>query len=96
MFILVCKNTAIAKVIYEWLAEDTAPTGIPPAKIEGFRNRDGMQQHDPRRLEGGPRNRRPGGQQKRRDPLDASDAGHGGQDRLAEGPAGPADLSRGL
>jgi type III restriction enzyme len=41
VFILVCKNTQIAKVIYEWLAEDKAPTTIPPAKIEGFRNRDG-------------------------------------------------------
>lgn len=41
VFILVCKNTQIAKVIYEWLAEDKAPTGIPPAKMEGFRNRNG-------------------------------------------------------
>lgn len=41
VFILVCKNTAIAKVIYEWLAEDRPPTGIPPAKIAGFRNTDG-------------------------------------------------------
>jgi len=41
VFILVCKNTQIAKVIYEWLAEDKAPAGIPPAKIEGFRNRNG-------------------------------------------------------
>jgi len=41
VFILVCKNTQIAKVIYEWLAEDKAPAGIPPAKIEGFRNKDG-------------------------------------------------------
>ena len=41
MFILVCKNVAIAKVIYEWLAEDRPPMGIPPAKIEGFRNSDG-------------------------------------------------------
>ena len=41
VFILVCKNTAIAKVIYEWLAEDRPPMGIPPAKIEGFRNSDG-------------------------------------------------------
>src|SRR5207237_2300955 len=38
VFILVCKNTRIAKAIYEWLAEDKAPTGIPPARIEGFRN----------------------------------------------------------
>ncbi len=41
VFILVCKNTKIAKVIYEWLAKDNAPTGIPPANIEGFRNRNG-------------------------------------------------------
>jgi type III restriction enzyme len=41
VFILVCKNTRIAKVIYEWLAEDKAPTGIPPARIEGFRNKNG-------------------------------------------------------
>jgi type III restriction enzyme len=41
VFILVCKNTQISKVIYEWLTEDKAPTGIPPVKIEGFRNRDG-------------------------------------------------------
>ncbi len=38
VFILVCKNTKIAKVIYEWLAENRPPTGIPPAKIEGFKN----------------------------------------------------------
>lgn len=41
VFILVCKNTKIAKVMYEWLAEDKAPTGIPPVKIEGFKNRNG-------------------------------------------------------
>lgn len=38
VFILVCKNTQIAKVLYEWLAEDKAPTGIPPVKVEGFKN----------------------------------------------------------
>jgi len=42
VFILVCKNTQIAKVIYEWLAEDKAPVGIPPVKIEGFRNNGGI------------------------------------------------------
>ena len=42
MFIIVCKNTRIAKVVYEWLAEDKSPLDIPPAKIEGFRNRDGQ------------------------------------------------------
>lgn len=40
VFILVCKNTKIAKVVYEWLAEDKPPTGIPPARIEGFLNKD--------------------------------------------------------
>lgn len=38
VFILVCKNTQIAGVIYDWLAENKAPVGIPPAHIEGFRN----------------------------------------------------------
>jgi type III restriction enzyme len=41
VFILVCKNTKLAKVMYEWLAEDIRPTNIPPAKLDGFRNRDG-------------------------------------------------------
>jgi len=40
VFIIVCKNTRIANVIYDWLANDKAPVGIPPARIEGFRNRD--------------------------------------------------------
>jgi type III restriction enzyme len=38
VFILVCKNTALANVIYGWLAEGRDPTGIPPAKLDGFRN----------------------------------------------------------
>ncbi len=42
VFILVCKNTQIAKVIYEWLAEDKTPVGIPVSKIESFKNRNGM------------------------------------------------------
>jgi type III restriction enzyme len=42
VFIIVCKNTRIANVIYRWLAGDEAPVGIPPARIEGFRNRDGQ------------------------------------------------------
>ncbi len=41
VFIIVCKNTRIAKVVYDWLAEDKSQLDIPPAKIEGFRNRDG-------------------------------------------------------
>jgi len=38
VFILVCKNTALANVIYEWLANGKNPTGIPPAKLDWFRN----------------------------------------------------------
>jgi len=43
VFIIVCKNTRIAKVIYEWLAEDNPPTDIPPSKIEAFYNSNGKQ-----------------------------------------------------
>jgi type III restriction enzyme len=42
VFILVCKNTRIAKVVYEWLAENNCPTGIPPARIDGLLNRNGQ------------------------------------------------------
>lgn len=48
VFIIVCKNTGLAKIIYEWLAEDRPPVGIPPAKIDGFRNgnvKDGGKQY---------------------------------------------------
>lgn len=41
VFILVCKSTKIAKVMYEWLAEGKQPAGIAPVRIEGFRNTDG-------------------------------------------------------
>lgn len=41
VFILVCKNTKIAKLVYEWLAEDRLPMGIPSAGIDGFLNRNG-------------------------------------------------------
>jgi type III restriction enzyme len=42
VFIIVCKNTRIAKAIYDWLAEDQRPADIPPARIENFRNRNGQ------------------------------------------------------
>ncbi len=42
VFIVVCKNTRIAKALYEWLADDKAPSGIPPVGIQGFRNEDGQ------------------------------------------------------
>ena len=41
MFIIVCNDTALAKVVHRWLAEDKAPVGIPPARIDGLRNTDG-------------------------------------------------------
>ena len=41
VFILICKNTALAKVFYEWIAHEVCPTGIPPLRVDGFRNRDG-------------------------------------------------------
>lgn len=42
VFILVCKNTRIAKVLYEWIADGKVPAGIPRPNMPGFRNRDGQ------------------------------------------------------
>ncbi len=41
VFIIVCKNTAIAKVVHDWLADNNPPTGVPPHRITGFLNREG-------------------------------------------------------
>src|SRR5215213_1443265 len=38
VFIIVCKDTPLAKVVYDWIGEGRCPTGIPPSKIDGFRN----------------------------------------------------------
>jgi type III restriction enzyme len=38
VYILVCKNTKIAKIIYEWIGENKPPMGIPQFKIEALRN----------------------------------------------------------
>ncbi len=54
------------------------PTGIPPAGIEGFRNRRRQDQHHPGGLEGGARDRHRRGQE-RRAPLDALHPGHVGK-----------------
>ena len=43
VYILICETTQIAKVVYEWLAEDKQPTGIPSAHLSELRNRDGKQ-----------------------------------------------------
>ncbi len=42
VFIVVCKNTRIAKVIYEWIAEDKPPHGVPPARLDGFQNKNAL------------------------------------------------------
>jgi type III restriction enzyme len=42
VYILVVKNTKLAKVIYEWIAEDKTPAGLPSARLEQLRNRDGQ------------------------------------------------------
>jgi type III restriction enzyme len=41
VFIIVCKNIAIAKVVFDWLATDTKPAGIPPSGMPEWLNRDG-------------------------------------------------------
>ena len=38
VFILVCKNTKIARVLYEWIAENRPPAGIPACGLTAFRN----------------------------------------------------------
>ncbi|MDO8679858.1 MAG: DEAD/DEAH box helicase family protein [Acidobacteriota bacterium] len=38
VFIVVCKNTAIAKAVYEWLGNNAPPTGIPKHYITEFVN----------------------------------------------------------
>jgi type III restriction enzyme len=42
VFIIVCRNTRLAKVVYEWIADNNCPTGIPALGIEEFRNRNGQ------------------------------------------------------
>jgi type III restriction enzyme len=41
VFIIVCKNTQIARLLYEWIALDSPPPGIPHSKMDYFRNRTG-------------------------------------------------------
>lgn len=40
VFIIVCKNTKIAKVVYEWIAEDGKPSNIPSCGLQSLRNTD--------------------------------------------------------
>jgi type III restriction enzyme len=41
VFILVCKNTKIAKTLYEWIAEGATWRDVAPANLASLRNRDG-------------------------------------------------------
>jgi type III restriction enzyme len=41
VFIIVCKDTELARLVYEWLALGTPPAGIPPVSVAGLRNSDG-------------------------------------------------------
>ena len=38
VFIIICKTTKIAKVVHEWIGEDSPPTGIPSANLPELRN----------------------------------------------------------
>ena len=40
VFIIVCKNVKLAKVVYEWLAENKNPPAIPPSDIKTLQNKD--------------------------------------------------------
>lgn len=40
VFIIVCKNTRIAKVVYEWIANNEPPYGIPNAGLPELINRE--------------------------------------------------------
>ena len=42
VFIIVCKTTKLARIVYEWLADNRPPTpSIPPANLPSMQNRDG-------------------------------------------------------
>jgi type III restriction enzyme len=41
VLIVVCKDIKLAKVIYDWIAEDTRPTGIPSFAVTELRNAGG-------------------------------------------------------
>jgi type III restriction enzyme len=42
VFIIVCKNTRLAKVVHDWLALDQPPHGVPPARLPGLCNAAGQ------------------------------------------------------
>jgi hypothetical protein len=38
VFIIVCKNTKIAKVIYDWIADDVKPSNVTPFALKSLKN----------------------------------------------------------
>jgi type III restriction enzyme len=42
VLILVCKNTKLAALLYDWIAEGVAPAGIPSAGYPSLRNENGV------------------------------------------------------
>ncbi len=42
VFIIVCRNIKLAQVIFDWIANDICPTGIPSLGINELRNQDGQ------------------------------------------------------
>lgn len=42
VFIIVCKDTKLAKVVYEWIAEDKRPSTIPAFAVSELRNAEGQ------------------------------------------------------
>ena len=42
VFIMVCKNTKLAKLVFDWLVDDNPPPGIPSAGLADFRNLAGV------------------------------------------------------
>ncbi|HWE42836.1 MAG TPA: hypothetical protein VG432_10040 [Gemmatimonadaceae bacterium] len=43
VFIIVCKDIKLAKVVHEWIAEDKCPDGISSFAVNELRNEDGKQ-----------------------------------------------------
>ncbi|MBK8696074.1 MAG: DEAD/DEAH box helicase family protein [Deltaproteobacteria bacterium] len=41
VFIIVCKNIPLAKLLYEWIAEGSTVAGLPPFRVEELRNAPG-------------------------------------------------------
>ncbi|MGQ0618298.1 MAG: BPTD_3080 family restriction endonuclease [Panacagrimonas sp.] len=43
VFIIVCRDVALAKLMQEWIADDVRPTGIPAAGLPELRNTEGQE-----------------------------------------------------